>query len=1736
MAITSPQGIDLQAGEALELKTVQINNTARDAISLVTRYEGLKVYVVDTGLNWQLKNGTTNLDWVQISDELDTSLFYTKINMQTSGESQVHWDNLTNIPTTFTPSSHTHIESEISDLQAYLLTISGESIGDLSDVVITTPLEGQQLIYTGGNWLNTTPAAASIAWGSITGLISNQLDLQNELNNKRNVFSENDAFNKSFGIGNLDVARGNHIHALPYRIESTSTNSFASFEPDGTNEYLSITTNSLNTAQFGGAGHSKLTLSPDGANGINTGLWFGDGDTAIYENADDQLYWRYLGTDRRFDGASGMGSVSSNGWFLRYGNVSAINPTVIPWRQDLNTGIGSNGADQLSLIAGGVEVQRVTEGNERTATIMNGIIVEAIIDASTTIATATLTKAGENFLSTINAGDMITVYGGTTAADYGMYEVLSVDLDTQITVDRNFTVSNTDVDFDVISNGTIAENSTLDGVSTLHTPRMHFTNSYTSGSLEEGEVTWNETDNTLNLKTGFGTTLQVGQEIHIKVYNNSGGPIAEGDAVYPTGSFNDFPTIGKAITSTHESTEIDFGMATSTMADGTYGMVTWFGKVRDLDTSSYILGDVIYISASTAGELTKVKPSFPDYAIQIGIVFKVHATEGHIFVTGRNTPRETILDAWDGSIRESFDFTVSSDGITITGTLENSDNIRDLTLMFSDGFTMFDTTPAATLTLTAGTDINPQANYVYIDQATKTLQLNTGDWPTVEHTRIAYLLLRSAATTQTNDAFINQNHKDHIKTVGDNGHLLHITERLRQEAAKWHSGALGTCTVGGGGTTLDIDVASGKIFQLHRQDFPVSDTSSGEDLHIVNDSVTAFRDTTDLETQLTDSTGGSLSNSSFSFVLWGVQNETGEDSHLMINVPAGTYNRLAPDTAVSDANNYSVYDIPNAFRGVGFLIARFTFQLTAGNIWTLYDTQDLRGFQPSNAAGAASGVGGGDFTAHPDTPNSYAGEALKLIEVNAGETALEFTDSPSALILNLDPSGTFGTGTGVAFGDGDTGFYESVDDTLKLITAGVELATFTDASLTITSATATSTSLTINNDFAGGDTFLILDTMDDATVLIRKAGSNRFNFGFNDGDDVFQIYNYGTSYGDLRMHRTTGYIEIGSKITADIAQNFGTNTGYWFGDGDTGWYENSDDQLSITSGGIEGQRISEGNSRVSTVLSGIVVETIVDASTTIAVATLTKAGENFLTTVSIGDTVLVYGGTTVVDYGTYIVQTVTSDTVLTIDRNFTASNTDVDFDVVSKGIIIENSTEDGVANLHISDGDLWMGTSTAIKKLSETDWYFADAGKAVTKTDGLNLGIGRNAITNLGAGATNMLGIGDSAGKYVTAGTKAFVMGVEAARVATSLTNCTIIGSNSTYDHDGVFTGNIHIGAESAYYETGSQKLMISSLTAAEQVNEATARIKAIAYGVMSTTTVNQTLALNAQVSTPYALSVGTNTGYTSTEGLHFGDGSSKIYQHSDGNLTFETGDSISLYLTNTLLQGESTNNFLIDHTQGASSTVPIYSFRGDADTGMNRSAADTLHLITGSVSAIEIDSSQNVGIGLTSFTAKLTVKGAGTGTGINFSLEDSGGTTRFEVRDDGVIQSVKTYNSTTASAANLFVSSIGQFLRSTSSIQLKTNVVEYKDLDVFDFAPVTFNEISTGNSQIGFIAEQMGSVNDKFIQTSDDSTIVGLDTNAISAATINGLQYVKSEVDILNDKIIELENSIERIKNQLKL
>ena len=315
---------------------------------------------------------------------------------------------------------------------------------------------------------------------------------------------------------------------------------------------------------------------------------------------------------------------------------------------------------------------------------------------------------------------------------------------------------------------------------------------------------------------------------------------------------------------------------------------------------------------------------------------------------------ETAISGWNGSLLETASVTVASDGAIITLSVELSGG-GDLVVVFSDGFYDWDTTPAATVALTAGADTAPTLNYVYFLQSTKTLTVSTVGWPATEYAAIAEVICESAATLQTKGSYKMHAWTDHVIAVNDIGHIAHINYWVRHQPATWESGVLQTYTItpnGGAADNVTINTSSGIVLQLHDHTFPAF--AGGHDYYVINDFATPYTIVTDLNALLTDSTGASMSGRYFSLVLWGVVSESTGDCKLFINLPSGSYN--SSSNVTSDPNKYANFSIPSDYAGTGFLISQWNLrhQAAASGTWTSIDEIDLRGLFPTIAAGGST--------------------------------------------------------------------------------------------------------------------------------------------------------------------------------------------------------------------------------------------------------------------------------------------------------------------------------------------------------------------------------------------------------------------------------------------------------------------------------------------------------------------------------------------------------------------------------------------------------------------------------------------------------------------------------------------------------------------------------------------------------------------------------------------------------------
>jgi hypothetical protein len=157
-------------------------------------------------------------------------------------------------------------------------------------------------------------------------------------------------------------------------------------------------------------------------------------------------------------------------------------------------------------------------------------------------------------------------------------------------------------------------------------------------------MSWNNSDGTMDIRLkGGNVTLQVGEETVVRVVNKSGVDLLETNyQVVRVRNEAEGGAQGQrlAVVLARANTKVNhtglLGIVTETINSNQEGFVTNFGIVRDIDTTgdlqgeTWVDGDVLWLSETTAGALTNIEPT--THPIQIGYVIYAHANNGKIFV------------------------------------------------------------------------------------------------------------------------------------------------------------------------------------------------------------------------------------------------------------------------------------------------------------------------------------------------------------------------------------------------------------------------------------------------------------------------------------------------------------------------------------------------------------------------------------------------------------------------------------------------------------------------------------------------------------------------------------------------------------------------------------------------------------------------------------------------------------------------------------------------------------------------------------------------------------------------------------------------------------------------------------------------------------------------------------------------------------------------------------------------
>ena len=193
-----------------------------------------------------------------------------------------------------------------------------------------------------------------------------------------------------------------------------------------------------------------------------------------------------------------------------------------------------------------------------------------------------------------------------------------------------------------------------------------------TGNVDQGQLSWNIDEETVDITMGDGVVQQVGFETYMRVKNDTGSQIDNGEVVGFVG-VNAEIKVAPYIANSSANELYFVGVATHDMPDQDVGPVTLYGKVRGLDTTgqggeTWNVGDILYVSPTTAGGLTNVRPTAPNAVIVVAAVLSVDATDGSIMVRP-SVPIGLDYGSFDATVDQTLTATNTATAITLTNTL-----------------------------------------------------------------------------------------------------------------------------------------------------------------------------------------------------------------------------------------------------------------------------------------------------------------------------------------------------------------------------------------------------------------------------------------------------------------------------------------------------------------------------------------------------------------------------------------------------------------------------------------------------------------------------------------------------------------------------------------------------------------------------------------------------------------------------------------------------------------------------------------------------------------------------------------------------------------------------------------------------------------------------------------------------------------------------------------------------------
>jgi hypothetical protein len=216
----------------------------------------------------------------------------------------------------------------------------------------------------------------------------------------------------------------------------------------------------------------------------------------------------------------------------------------------------------------------------------------------------------------------------------------------------------------------------------LLTGNIEFDTSPTNAPTGAGSMVWNNTEGTADLMLrGASVNLPIGQKQVVRAVNGTGGNLTRAAyrAVKITGAQGQRLQVSLARADNDANSKDTIGLVAEDITNNQTGFIVSSGTITNINTTGSLQGetwadgDTLYLSGTTSGVITNVKPTAPTHTVILGFVVYAHQNNGKIYVKPDNGYELDELHNVNVSTKASGDYLRYNGTLWVDSTIQAAD-------------------------------------------------------------------------------------------------------------------------------------------------------------------------------------------------------------------------------------------------------------------------------------------------------------------------------------------------------------------------------------------------------------------------------------------------------------------------------------------------------------------------------------------------------------------------------------------------------------------------------------------------------------------------------------------------------------------------------------------------------------------------------------------------------------------------------------------------------------------------------------------------------------------------------------------------------------------------------------------------------------------------------------------------------------------------------------------------------